>query len=447
MAPSARRRPLLPPLLLPCLAAQLLVLCLAGLALQFAAVHRLDRSSQNDGNLLASSSSAGAAATPARPTIAYVVTLTGCGDGDKRYTKHDAIGLVTQGAAVLRHSVHLAHAKSKYDYRMYALVHPAAKECSAAVAKLGYTALVRNTPFDARDIRQEFLREHIDGASCCGRKEYVKLYAYTLTGHPVAVVLDLDSLILRPLDELFDAMLVEGYDWEASSIPMHVDEQKAIVGPSTGRRRVDAFYTRDYNMVNAGGEQYAGVQGGFLVVRPNETTFEEYVDIVLEGDYRSGKGWGGKYGYFFGGMQIQGICAYYYGERRPDAGIELNRCRINAMVDNPRFGPDDRKRPGQCRDGRERCEDCRTTDVTDVLSAHFTICQKPWECRTHWENDRSLCARLHGEWFRIRRSFEEARTDDDGLRQLPPLEGAFEPDRYHGYCTKPGRQGYLPVKI
>ena len=40
--------------------------------------------------------------------------------------------------------------------------------------------------------------------------------------------------------------------------------------------------------------------GGFLMVKPSEAVFEEYIDIILEGDYREGQGWGGKYGYFFG---------------------------------------------------------------------------------------------------------------------------------------------------
>jgi len=312
------------------------------------------------------------------------------------------------------------------------------------VSKLGYTTLIRNTPFDAKDIRKEFLREHIDGASCCGRKEFIKLYAYTLVDHPVAVILDLDSLVLKPLDDLFDAMILEDYDVVGSSlIPIHDKKNNAMNLP----KKIDAFYTRDYNMVNAGGEKYAGVQGGFLMARPSEAIFEEYIDIVLEGDYREGQGWGGHYGYFFGGMQIQGICAYFYGEKHPELGVELNRCRINSMVDSPYFSLDDKKKPGQCRDGRSNCEDCRTTELSDILSAHFTICQKPWECRSWDSKMENLCSQLHSEWFRIRRSFEESRAEDDGLRQLPDLAGAYKPENYFGYCKQSGRSGYLPIKI
>ena len=215
------------------------------------------------------------------------------------------------------------------------------------------------------------------------------------------------------------------------------------------------------------------------MVKPSESVFEEYVDIVLEGDYREGQGWGGKYGYFFGecmldfhkvylyrlficvcdtnklivnkptagGMQIQGICAYYYGEKHPELGIELDRCKINTMVDNPYFSASDKKKPNQCRDGRSNCEDCRSTDISDVLSSHFTICQKPWECISHWDGkSEKLCSKLHSEWFRIRRSFEESRVDE--LRQLPDLDsGAYKPENYFGYCKEPGKRGYLPIQV
>ena len=58
-----------------------------------------------------------------------------------------------------------------------------------------------------------------------------------------------------------------------------------------------------------------------------------------------------------------------------------------------------------------------------------------------------LCSQLHSEWFRIRRSFEESRTDS--LKQLPDLNGGdvYKPEMYYGYCKSPGQKGYLPVQI
>ena len=275
---------------------KLFILCIINMSYQFVAIHRIDEhsSSSYNNNLQISSphlvhnhNKRDVPKTTAtdkrqhRPVIAYVVTLTGCGN-DKRYTRSAAMGLITQGAAVLRHSIELAHSNSRYDYQMYALIHPSAKECSSTISKLGYTTLIRNTPFEAADIQTKFLRENIDGASCCGRKEYIKLYAYTLVQHPVAVVLDLDSLILQPLDNLFDVLIdggrISSTKINHNNIPLHNgggdDSSNNIHDAKRNWTNIEAFYTRDYNMVNPGGERYAGVQGGFLMVKPSEQVFE-----------------------------------------------------------------------------------------------------------------------------------------------------------------------------
>ena len=34
--------------------------------------------------------------------------------------------------------------------------------------------LIRNTPFDSDDIRKEYFKSNVDGASCCGAKEYLR---------------------------------------------------------------------------------------------------------------------------------------------------------------------------------------------------------------------------------------------------------------------------------
>ena len=254
------------------------------------------------------------------------MSITGCGNDERSkkrgYGTREASALIMQGAAVLRHSVHLAHhhhhhhhrnndndnsttsssssSESKYDYEMIAIVHPAAIDCPLEpLSKLGYTVLVRNTPFDTEDIRNEYFKSVVDGASCCGSKEYLKLYAYTLTMHDLAVVLDLDSVILKPLDGLFDALLLPPPPSSSSSssagagagaawpgVPVHRGGgDTGRVGGDTGGDDnattamtktsgvVEAFFTRDYNMIDEGNEMYAGVQGGFLMVRPSERAF------------------------------------------------------------------------------------------------------------------------------------------------------------------------------
>lgn len=458
--------------LLACLFALTFSLFLIGLAFQFIALHRIHNEDNNSNNNKLSQLAVDNVKTTERkkkPTIAYLVTITGC--GEKRTGPELAANLITQGAAVLKHSIHLAHNNnnnnssssdnsSKYDYQMYAIIHPTAKSCAITpMKKLGYKVLLRNTPFDKSDISTKFLRENIDKASCCGAKEFLKLYAYTLdsTRHPLAVVLDLDSLVLRSMDDLFDVMIYGGEKELVDRLPIHVNnfgntslslglQQRQL--ETLYDRKIDALYTKDYNMINPGGEKYAGIQGGFLVLRPDEEVFQEYIDLVLQGNYIEGRGWGGKYGYFYGGAQVQGICSYYFGEIHPEMGVELNRCQVNAMVDAPRFGMNEKKSAGKCRDGREDCEDCRKTKLRDIYSAHFTLCGKPWDCRIH-SAPQSLCGQLHSEWFRIRKSFEESRigSDNEELILLPELEGSMWPEIYRGYCKKGSGQGYLPIKI
>jgi hypothetical protein len=253
-----------------------------------------------------------------------------------------------------------------------------------------------------------------------------------LIDYPIVVHLDLDSLILRPLDDLFDAML-DGNS-ENGKIPVMFDENLPDKNP------IDAFFTRDYNMVNPG-HKHVGVQGGFLVLRPSMEAFHNYVDVVLEGNFKQGNGWGGKgYGGYFGAQQIQGICSYYYDYLHPGTGVELNRCYYNAMTDAPR-----QEKSGKCRDGREECQDCRDVNVEDVKSVHFTLCSKPWKC-PEWagmdKKGKKICQAFHGEWFRIREDLEKTRNE-----QFVNPGGVQRPEIFRGFCNSGHERGYIPILI
>ena len=74
---------------------------------------------------------------------------------------------------------------------------------------------------------------------CCGEKELVKLEAYTLTEHPVVVHLDLDVVVLKPMDALFDMMLAKSPDdWDTINVPIMWPEKRLP-------EQVNAFFTRD----------------------------------------------------------------------------------------------------------------------------------------------------------------------------------------------------------
>jgi len=375
-------------------------------------------------------------------TIAYAVSLTSCGtDAYKHQSQPFA-----QGAAVLAHSIHKnsfesPSSGSKYGSKLYAFVHPDAASCSHQLESLGYNILIRDTPINASEIKGEFLRDHVVKSGCCGEKEFIKLYSYTLMDHPIVVHLDLDCLVLKPFDDLFDAML-EGPNSPAREriklmFPNATSTEKSL--PS----RINAYFTRDYNMVNPG-KEHVGVQGGFLIVRPNMTVYEEYREIILEGDFGPGVGWGRKgYGGYFGAQQIQGLCSYYYDYIHPGEAAELNRCYFNAMADNPR-------QKGRCRTGEHECEDCTAKNVGDIYSVHFTLCQKPWLCR-YFERVQSLCHDMHHEWFRMRKDLDESQAQkrqqvDAGKKEISNavVSGKYKPEHFLGYCNNPGNYGYIP---
>lgn len=379
----------------------------------------------------------------AKATIAYAISITSCQDGK---------GLL-DGAAVLKHSIYLNsiranNSKSQYDFAMFAFVHPNAVNCTLPLEALGYQVQLRDTPIHIQDVRGEY-KETAAKSGCCGEKEWLKLYIYLLTDYPVAIHLDLDVLILQPLDDLFDAMLF-GAQFHAGM--WNNDDM-----PQPQPKNANAFFTRDYNMVAPGQRQnhQVGVQGGFLGVRPDPQVFAEYIDIILEGNFTVTKGWGLAYGGYYGAATIQGLAAYYYGHVRPGTALELNRCLYNNMADNPRAGPNFQNK---CRTNEQECEDCRLTELSLVKSVHYTECYKPWRCVAWsvegWKPDkRDQCLLFHYEWFRMRYSLERFwrdRATDSTAMTLPErlnLAAGSGPARTLSYCTNNGPTSYIPLII
>lgn len=191
-----------------------------------------------------------------------------------------------------------------------------------------------------------------------------------------------------------------------------------------------------------------GVQGGFLVVRPNQTDFQKLVDIILAGGGYQGAEWGGDqklgYGGYYGAGTIQGLASYYYGHFEHNRSLELNRCYYNTMVDNP-MGTDVHHRDEglqRCRTLEETCQDCRETDVKDIFTTHFTVCGKPYRCP---HPNGPLCVKLNREWHRVRSSLEK-----EWMRQFEGYNPAQrtstdEEDQKDGHCENVG--SYVPLKF
>merc|ERR1719491_2659102 len=96
------------------------------------------------------------------------------------------------------------HISSHYGAAFYAFIptHEADTACAKIINATGYTIKLVDFPVKINDIREgdeTILRVRIGNDGCCGEKELMKLYIYNMTDYPMAVHLDLDTLLLNPL--------------------------------------------------------------------------------------------------------------------------------------------------------------------------------------------------------------------------------------------------------
>ena len=215
---------------------------------------------------------------------------------------------------------------------MYVISTTAALPCATVLQTLGYTILHYDPPIQPNDIQGEYLKKHIHKEWCCGSDEFIKLYAYALTNHSVVVHTDIDFAFLQPMEEVFDSILYDGTTKEGQDArsKLQVENKKSIIPIN-----IEAVFTKDYHQIIPG--RKAGYQAGFIVLKPNATMLDMYLDVIRKGDYVEGysreNGWGGKgYGVFVGAMAMQGLGAYFYDEIRPNTSVELNGCRYNFMA-------------------------------------------------------------------------------------------------------------------
>ena len=197
-----------------------------------------------------------------------------------------------------------------------------------------------------------------------------------------------------------------------------------------------------------------GVQGGFLIFRPNETDFDRNVEVIRHGaNFSINWGWGGEdkaYGGYYGAGTIQGLASYYYGEISPNRAVEVNRCFFNNMADDP-YGD---IYNNTCRTREIKCPDCRDIDVNDVVTTHFTHCGKPQWCGVSSINQkhRRICVALHHKWHLVRRSLE-----NEWSNKYPDYHPDFATDTHwntvigfpqnfsQGHCGQ--GVGYIPMQF
>ena len=405
-----------------------------------------------------------------------IIAMPQCGD-----FQSTAVGLV-EAAIVLRHSIHQLSSrvgKSNYDYHMYAIVETGAKDCSAVLEQIGFTILHRDAPVSIQDIQDPFLRNNIRREWCCGEKEFVKLYAYTLN-EPVVVHVDIDFVMHKPLDNLIDVLLYakDSEIGRRARLRLEVERRHSPTELVPLPDQPQAAFTKDWGQVVPGYQPL--FQAGFLVARTNPQVLYDVTHIIKtetyvpqsEGVGFKNLGWAGTgIGTYVGAMAMQGVMAFYYEKKAPGTWIELNQCRYNhmgmdaKMRGEPNFVP---KHKGKCRNNSTYCEDCMVTPLDNIYNIHYTQCRKPWLCigegnegiprrvRDRTRRDKLLlpvksvhvdhCLQLAKVWHDYRTDLETKLlklTGDDGIGA--GQTGTYMPQVFGGHCTELGPQGYLPM--
>ncbi|KAL7525550.1 hypothetical protein ACHAWF_001414, partial [Thalassiosira exigua] len=278
------------------------------------------------------------------PVIAYVVTLTKCGpkhrgslDGAAtllhsiRRNSHGWIPTDERTDAEEKTRPYYGGKGGRYRHRAYVIVDPVASPtirrpagyCARFLRKIGYHVLhrapllplfnvtdddlgaeptnqfydewksqgyvgMRRPPSSLRPgERPDKLRWMLHNDGCCGYAELLKLHAYGLVEHDLVVHLDLDSLVLRPMDDLFDAMLLRSDDGDDRDPPAVAAAKLPRTKEVDFGRTIDAAFTRDYNsVIRPRPDAPVGYQGGFLVVRPSSEVLERYRDALRDADFR-----------------------------------------------------------------------------------------------------------------------------------------------------------------
>jgi hypothetical protein len=281
---------------------------------------------------------------------------------------------------------------------------------------------------------------------CCGEKELLKFEAFKMVQHDAVILIDMDAMVLKSLDETVDLLLDRKVPPDAAAHLTHPDQ------PIPDDMWI--LYTPDYDVVWPE-TKLKPAQGGFVVLKPNVTIYNEIMDIVRDGQWSRKLGWGAQganVGRFHGDETFQGLVPYYFFILHKGLhSIALHWCRYNFMNVAPkvivdRGGNVSRER---CHDNQDECEDCRDRNLEQISSFHFTACHKPWDCMNqyvpsgHDVKKMRLCYETQRTWFELRSEMEASW----GRRGRGSSRNETFVKEFLGYCRNYGGAWYEHIHV
>jgi len=245
----------------------------------------------------------------------------------------------------------------------HALVHPVATECPIEGGIDGDT-YDRVKLLQSENYRVEIMGHPITDSALAAANPYIaeniendvgirdstKLQAWSMTLHPVVVLMDYDIVLQQPLNADIDSLLADA--------------------------NLKGYYIQSAPDEITGG---AGVDTDFMIIKPSVEELDNIVNSYLNTPYDPVTGWNGQGHHDFkGGMGISGFLSYYFAN---DAGyVQLDRCTYAHTAD----------------------DDClATVNFSDAKAAKVmkNVCGNPRDCpydHPHWSQDKKeACESMH----------------------------------------------------
>eukprot|EP00040_Diaphanoeca_grandis_P008774 m.46363 g.46363 ORF g.46363 m.46363 type:complete len:445 (-) comp20224_c0_seq1:102-1436(-) len=363
--------------------------------------------------------------------VGYVVFLTNV--DNERYLDQ---------LAVQAYSIKSAIRKSKYDGDAVVLgYNKFIKEDSIPkLKKIGFDrVLLVDLPVQLTEVQEKSTRDELDKhtADLHLITEVIKVRGYELIEYDRVFMIDGDTLVLGPMDEL--------------------------AGPEADD--VSLFGTFDYGMHVGSGQRWPPVQGGFLCMKPNKDVYNEITNVVKTKKFCCGKGWDdSKVGWYYGGVGPQGLLAYYYLHMQDDwlktelktatwtpgrKFVEVDQCvydvlstsncvktRLNISMKRVAGTDDLATKRKVCVNDECRFSPSEAAMRAEMRHVHFTStahfrpwsdCEKTGDGMPYGSYNNWICVFMNTEWWRLRTALEK----EYGL----PVS--------RGYCNR--KEAYEPI--
>jgi len=373
------------------------------------------------------------ATTSSWGTVAYVLTIPSCynnkefgvevSDNDTHSTINDVnIDHISVNnipyddesfrdfAIMLRAQIHAnsirnVASSSKYDYEMIAIIHINAVKChnnnnndsidrTVLLQNLGYRVIVKEvSPIKSKDIiGSEYLQNYLTNMNLDSNQveddipDLIRLYAYELEGYDAVALVDYDTLILRPVDEIVDLIVTQRQQNNEN-----IDNNNNN-SANTNSNGVDAVFSWKHlpSLVNPQ-VRASVINLSFFLLRPSKLTFNDLVHHYQTAPFSETRGWGthGR-GSFPGWMTTQGFLTYYYDEVANTAKIEMNRCTFgntgeeyntnNSILFTAEGKVDCGNGDNHASQDDGQCKDCSKSKFEDISVADLSYCRAPWKC-------------------------------------------------------------------